>query len=325
MNPEWNHKIFTVTQEGFDGIALDIFRYQYSENPVYRQFVNALHVRPESVTSLVSVPFLPIGLFKSSKVYSHGPEPDLVFESSGTTGLQTSRHFVRDPALYRESFLRGFESVYGSVQDQCIIGLLPGYLERQNSSLVYMVNQLVELSRDPDSGFYLHDHEQLAGILGKRESQGKKTILIGVSFALLDFAERYPMKVHHTVIMETGGMKGRRRELIRQELHDQLKQAFSAEAIHSEYGMTELLSQAYAVKDGVFRAPSWMRVMIRDDEDPGLVKKSGSGALNIIDLANIYSCSFIATEDAGKVYADGTFEVLGRMDNTDLRGCSMLV
>ncbi|MET0392332.1 MAG: acyl transferase [Chitinophagaceae bacterium] len=326
MNSHGNHKVFAVSPAGFAELALEIFRFQYAGNAVYRDYVNALQVNVSAVRSVVQIPFLPIRFFKTHRVQTGAAETAIVFESSGTTGTVPSRHFVSDAGLYRESFTRGFESFYGSAAGWCIIGLLPSYLERQHSSLVYMADDLVRQSGHADSGFYLYEQEQLAALLNRLERAGQKTLLIGVTFALLDFAEHCPMPLKHTVIMETGGMKGRREELVRQEVHDILQQAFHTPVIHSEYGMTELLSQAYSAGEGLFRCPPWMKVLVRDDEDPlSVYEGPGSGAINIIDLANIHSCSFIATEDAGRVFPDGSFHVFGRLDHSDLRGCSLLV
>ena len=325
MNGEWNHKVFGVSPAGFEALALEMFQFQYQNNPVYRQFTDALGKNAAPVNGLAQIPFLPIGLFRSATVTTTSFEPEITFESSGTTGSTTSRHLVRDTNLYKESFLRCFRSFYGNPEDWCIIGLLPGYLERKNSSLVYMVSRLIAESGHPQGGFYLHDHAQLAKVLSGLEATGQKTLLIGVSFALLDFAIQYPMQLKHTVVMETGGMKGRKKELLREELHGLLQKSFSIDQVHSEYGMTELLSQAYSTSAGIFQPAPWMRVLVRDDEDPLDVSASGNGALNIIDLANVYSCCFIATDDVGRVYPDGRFAVLGRMDGSDLRGCSLLV
>ncbi|MGB3091567.1 MAG: acyl transferase, partial [Chitinophagaceae bacterium] len=248
-----------------------------------------------------------------------------VFESSGTTGSINSKHQVKDLSLYEESFTRGFELFYGAVSEWCVIGLLPSYLERKNSSLVYMVEKLIQLSGHSQSGFYLHEFDRLYETLAALEKKQQKTLLIGVTFALLDFAEKYSLPLQHTVVMETGGMKGRRKEMIRQEVHQLLKTAFQLPVIQAEYGMTELLSQAYSKVDGIFSSPPWMKILVRDEEDPFIVKRTGSGTINVIDLANFYSCSFIATDDVGKVHADGSFEVLGRIDGSDLRGCSLMV
>lgn len=321
---QWNLKIFEPSA-GFEELSLEIFRFQYAHNPVYRAYTDVLQIAPDRVSHLQDIPFLPIRLFKTQEVKTTLFSPALIFESSGTTGMTNSRHYVKDPALYDESFLRGFRLFYGPPADWCIIGLLPSYLERQHSSLVYMVDKLVKLSGHPQSGFYLHDYARLAELLSALEKKGQKTILIGVSFALLDLAEQFPQPLQHTILMETGGMKGRREELVRPALHERLRAAFGVSSIHSEYGMTELLSQAYSKGDGVFECPPWMRVLVRDDEDPLQVTESGTGGINIIDLANIYSCSFIATDDAGRVEPTGRFEIAGRLDGSDLRGCSLLI
>ncbi len=325
MQEQWNHKIFEVKPGQFEATALEIFNFQYQNNPVYKAYTDALQVNPVSVQSIAQIPFLPIRFFKSHKVTTGLFEPAIVFESSGTTGSINSKHFVKDIWLYEESFLKSFATFYGNIQDWCIIGLLPSYLERSSSSLVYMVDKLIALSPNSNSGFYLYDHDKLHRVLEELEKANKKTLLIGVTYALLDFAEQFPMPLKNTIIMETGGMKGRREEMIRPEIHRLLQNAFGDLPIHSEYGMTELLSQAYSKSDGLFACPPWMKVLVRDEEDPLLVKNQGSGVINIIDLANIYSCSFIATDDAGKLNLDGSFEVVGRIDGSDLRGCSLMV
>jgi phenylacetate-coenzyme A ligase PaaK-like adenylate-forming protein len=322
---EWNHKVFGLEPGGFEALALEVFRFQYEHNPVYKAFVLALKRDPARVLSLEQIPFLPIRFFKSHGVKTTLFEPQAVFESSGTTGSINSKHQVKDLLLYEESFTRSFEQFYGPVKEWCIIGLLPSYLERGNSSLVYMTDKLIGMSGHPQSGFYLHEYEQLSVVLGELEKRKQKTLLIGVTYALLDFAEQYPQSLQYMVVMETGGMKGRREEMIRPEVHALLQKAFQQTAIHSEYGMTELLSQAWSKGDGIFACPPWMKLMIRDEEDPFVVKQQGSGIINIIDLANIYSCSFIATDDVGKINIDGSFEILGRMDGSDLRGCSLMI
>lgn len=327
MACEWVDKIFEVKEEGFKALALEVFQFQYAQNDVYRNYVNALHLDVAEIKSIEQIPFLPVRFFKSHKVVTTAFEPSLVFESSGTTATSNSRHFVKDPTIYRESYTRAFEMVYGSVQEYCIIGLLPAYLERTGSSLVYMVNDLIKKSKHPQSGFYLNEFEALNFLLEDLKNKNQKLMLIGVTFALLDFADKFQPDLSGSVIMETGGMKGRRKEMIREEVHKVLQNAFNTDKIHSEYGMTELLSQAYSAGDGIFNCPPWMRVMLRDEEDPLSIRteKSASGAINIIDLANVYSCSFIATDDIGKRFEDGGFEVLGRMDGSDLRGCSLMV
>ena len=344
MPDQWNDKVFGANKENFESLALEIFRFQYANNPVYKAYVVALQVNPSAVKQLEGIPFLPIRFFKSHAVQTTSFEPQAIFESSGTTGSVNSRHLIRDLSLYEESFTKGFEHFYGPVKNWCILGLLPSYLERKNASLVYMVDKLITLSEHPQSGFYLDEYEQLQAVLQELERREQKTLLVGVTFALLDLAERtapdnYREKLKHTIIMETGGMKGRRVEMIREEVHQLLKEAFIVPVIHSEYGMTEILSQAYSKGGGIFYCPPWMKVLVRDEEDPisvrhleddlAITNHPGSvrhltGAINIIDLANIYSCSFIATEDAGKIYSDESFEVLGRMDNSDLRGCSLM-
>ena len=288
-------------------------------------YVDTLHTDIADIKLVENIPFLPIGFFKTQMVCTGEFEPALVFESSGTTQTINSRHFVKDASLYTHSFNKAFELFYGPAQDWCILALLPAYLERQNSSLVMMAEELIKKSAHPESGFYLYDHDKLAEVLQQLEAKRQQTILIGVTFALLDFAEQFPMPLQHTVIMETGGMKGRKEEMIREQVHELLKKAFGLKMIHSEYGMTELLSQAYSKGAGLFHCPPWMKVLIREEDDPFAVKKdAGTGVLNIIDLANVYSCAFIATDDAARLHADGSFEVLGRVDNSDIRGCSLL-
>ena len=291
---------------------------------MYANWVNALRIKVNRVNRIVDIPFMPVSFFKTHQVVSGDFEPAHVFESSGTTGMTNSRHLIKDLSIYTQSFTKGFELFYGNPAEWCIIGLLPSYLERQGSSLVMMVDELVKHSGHKNSGFYLYNFEELATLLQNQEAKKEKTLLIGVTFGLLDFAEQYPMQLHYTTIMETGGMKGRRREMIREEVHDFLQEQFGLDLIHSEYGMTELLSQAYSAGKGIFKPVPWMKILLRDEDDPMLVKESGRGLINIIDLANLNSCSFIATDDAGTLQPDGSFEVLGRSDNSDLRGCSLL-
>lgn len=340
MTHDLTHKVFAAAPGSFEEIALEVFRFQYAQNPLYARFTEALGIKPEEIKSLLQIPFLPIGFFKTHSVVSTAFSPEAVFESSGTTGSINSQHLVKDPAIYRQSFLEGFRLFYGDPSDWCIIGLLPSYLERKNSSLVYMVDELVRRSGHKQSGFYLNEYARLQQVLYQLEASRQKTLLVGVTFALLDFAADHPMQLQHTIVMETGGMKGRREEMTRQEVHAQLKAAFGLNEIHSEYGMTELLSQAYSEGNGIFTCPPWMKIMLREEDDPLEVKavirdpasgtRTGvapamSGIINVIDLANLYSCSFIATDDAGKLYFDGSFEVTGRIDNSDLRGCSLMV
>jgi hypothetical protein len=323
------NSLFTGEEGGdFVARALHSFRFQYTNNPLYKHYTDTLGVDPAGVSAITEIPFLPVGFFKTHSVRTMDFVPEIVFESSGTTGVGGSRHEVRDLGLYRESFIAGFERFYGPVADCCIIGLLPAYLERSNSSLVLMVDELIGMSRrggHEESGFYLYEHTALYELLQKLERAGQKTLLIGVTFALLDFAEKYSLSLQHTVVMETGGMKGRRREITRPELHNFLMERLGLRSVHAEYGMTELLSQAYSAGSGLFECPPWMRALVRREDDPLEVMERGEGILNIIDLANRWSCSFLATEDVGVIYPDGRFEVSGRVDNSDIRGCSLLV
>lgn len=318
--------ILKISKESFEDTALALFHYQYQNNELYKAFTDALNIKPENVKTLQQIPFLPIPFFKTHTVlsgsFNHIP---LRFESSGTTGEVTSKHYVADEKIYRTSLLSGFEQFYGSVKDYTFLALLPSYLERQNASLVHMAKTLMEQSNQPQNGFYLNEFDTLAQTLQTLVAEGKKVLLLGVTFALLDFAEQYPMHLQHTIVMETGGMKGRREEMTREQVHSFLKERWHVEHIHSEYGMTELLSQAYALQNGIFNPSATMQVLVRDINDPLDVNTTGTGCLNIIDLANIHSCCFIATEDIGTVYADDSFMVKGRVDNSALRGCNLMV
>jgi hypothetical protein len=309
----------------FDKHCLELFRYQYDHNPVYRQWCELTGPDAAAVKTHRDIPALPIAFFKTHTITTGSFVPEMVFESSGTTGANTSRHLVKDTDLYRESFLRCFRMFYGDIRNWCILGLLPAYLERQHSSLVFMVDELVRQSGHRNSGFYLDEYDALSGVLRKLEAQAQPVLLIGVTFGLLDFASTHSQNLRHTVVMETGGMKGRRKELTRAEVHHLLQTGLGIQNIHSEYGMTELLSQAYSAGQGRFRCPPWMKVLVRDEEDPLQVRTIGRGLLQVIDLANVHSCAFIATEDVGTVYEDGSFEVWGRLDNSDIRGCSLLI
>ncbi len=315
-----------MTNPAFCQAALDCFRVQYESCAVYQDYCQALRRTPERVSLLTDIPFLPVSFFKTHRVISGNPDGpfDAVFTSSGTTGADTSRHFVKSLSGYEQSFRAGFEAAYGPVENWVILALLPAYLERQGSSLVYMAEALVKESDRPESGFYLYDHPALAKQLTDLEACGQKTLLLGVTFALLDFAEAFPMPLKHTVVMETGGMKGRKKEQTRAEVHAALGAAFSIPAIHSEYGMTEMLSQAYSSGEGLFTPSDTMRALVREVSDPLAVYASGSGVVNIIDLSNQDSCAFLATEDIGRVAPDGRFEILGRLDHSALRGCSLL-
>ena len=310
----------------FEALALDVFKFQFENNSVYRSFCDLLYKHPSDVKTFRDIPFLPIDFFKTKNVILKHLDPSVVFTSSGTTGKQTSRHLVSDIEVYTKSFSQCFKLHYGNIEDYTVLALLPAYLEREGSSLTYMVNHLIQASKSADSGFYLNNISELAKKLALLDGGGKKVLLIGVSFALLDLVEHTTFNLKHTIVMETGGMKGRRKELIRAELHAILKKGFGVTHIHSEYGMTELLSQAYSKSDGIYSTPPWMKVVTRDTEDPlTLIDGNKAGGLNIIDLANINSCAFIATQDLGRVHQNGTFEVIGRFDNADIRGCNLMV
>jgi phenylacetate-coenzyme A ligase PaaK-like adenylate-forming protein len=327
MIDDLNYFIFS-SNEPFSQKAIKIFQFQYRNNEVYKRFVDTLNCKPLLVNKIEEIPFLPISFFKTHKIITTDFSPERVFKSSGTTGSVNSQHFVKDISIYETSFRSGFKRFYGNIEDYCIIGLLPSYLEREDSSLVYMVEKLMQQSGHPLNGFHLYDHANLADKLVQLEQRGQKTLLIGVTYALLGFAEEFPLDLNHTIVMETGGMKGKREEIVRGEVHRLLKEAFGINQIHSEYGMTELLSQAYSLNDGIFQTPPWMKILIREEDDPlninATVNSNATGATNIIDLANILSCSFIATDDIARLYPNGNFEVLGRMDNSDIRGCSLL-
>ena len=317
--------LLTANPENFEALALAVFQYQYGNNTLYRQYCDAIHINPGNIKSLQQIPFLPVSFFKTHKVITGNDAAELIFESSGTTGETPSRHYVADAGIYETSLLGGFEQFYGDVSGYTILALLPSYLERKNASLVHMAKTLMEKSRHADNGFYINEWAKLSEVILRLEKNGQKVLLLGVTFALLDFAAAFPMQLKQTIVMETGGMKGRREELTRAEVHAILKKQWQLDHIHSEYGMTELLSQAYAKTDGIFKCANTMRVFVRDLNDPRDVSESGTGGINIIDLANVHSCSFIETEDIVNLAPDGTFEVLGRMDNSALRGCSLMV
>lgn len=314
----------------FDNWALDVFRYQFSNNPVYQSFCISLNTTYKTVLSVKEIPFLPIGLFKSHEVIVNEREAEAVFDSSGTSTDLASRHYVADLSIYEKSFVHGFENCYGKLEDYCILALLPSYVERKDSSLVYMVDSMIQKGKHPDSGFYLNNIREMFDKLIQLDRKREQVLLLGVSFALLDFSQQSYFNdfqgIDNLIIMETGGMKGRKKEMVREELHGILSERFNSPCIHSEYGMTELLSQAYSKGHGKFTCPPWMQVSIRDINDPfSNVGNDQAGGINIIDLANVYSCSFIATDDLGRCCEDGTFEVLGRLDQSDIRGCSQMV
>jgi len=325
--PDWE-KIFSITDDGqFCDAAMEIFRLQAHNNPVYSEFLGFLGRKADAVTDITEIPFLPVEFFKSHKVITGNRQPQKIFESSGTTGSATSRHYVADISLYERSFLESFRIFYGEPSDYIIAALLPSYAERKNSSLVYMMSDLIKRSGNTSGGFFIHDTERLISEISEWKKSSRKIFLLGVSFALLDLAEKYSPDLSGVTIMETGGMKGRRKEMTRSELHSILEKGLNVNAIHSEYGMTELLSQAYSKGEGIYNCPPWMRILIRDTQDPlEIITEPGrSGGVNIIDLANINSCSFLSIADLGKRYEDNSFEVLGRFDNSDIRGCNLLI
>lgn len=323
-----NFNFTKISESNFQAAALEIFNFQYLNNLLYNQYCNLLKIEPENVFEINQIPFLPISFFKSHEIKTTEFNAELVFESSGTTGSINSKHFVRSAEIYYSSFIQSFKLFYGDPKQYCILGLLPSYLERGNSSLVYMVDNLIKLSGNTNSGFFLNDFESLRDILISNEKNENKTLLIGVTYALLDFFELNKFNLKHTIIMETGGMKGRRTELSRNEVHRRIKLATGVEKVHSEYGMTELLSQAYSNGNGIFHGPPWMKVLVRAEDDPFNVSEPGTkakGIANIIDLANIYSCAFIQTDDTAEIESDGFFKITGRVANCDLRGCGLMV
>ncbi len=322
----WNMEdLKGLESSNFLSKALSLMQYQATNNAVYREWVQSMKVDLEGVKIFEQIPFLPIDFFKTHAIYTGSECPSFYFESSGTTQDIVSKHFVKDLSVYEESFMECFQQFFGPPHDYCILGLLPNYLERQHSSLVYMTQHLIQASKDARSGFYLYDFEKLNHTLAMLEEEQKKTILIGVSFALMDFVDAYPQSLKHTIVVETGGMKGRKQELTKPALHAYLSNGFGVESIHSEYGMTELLSQAYSKGEGIYTCPPWMKVLVADESDPTALSNTGRGVLHIIDLANHHSCAFIATEDIGIVHPDGSFEVIGRLDQSARRGCSLLV
>lgn len=320
-------QVFSISNNAqFNATALQVFRHQAANCAVYAKFIEGLKVDATKVKRVEQIPFLPVEFFKSHPVVSNNNDIEVTFSSSGTTGITTSRHLVTDVSWYVESFRRAFRLFYGDIENYTLLALLPSYLEREGSSLIYMADDLIKQSHNPDSGFYLYNYEELYHQLKKQQQAKKPTLLIGVTFALLDFVEQHPINFPELIVIETGGMKGKRKEMIREELHETLCRGFGVDTIHSEYGMTELLSQAYSSGNGIFNTPPWMRIITRDTNDPiSLISYGKTGGVNIIDLANVNSCSFIATQDLGKVYTDGSFEILGRFDNADIRGCNLLI
>lgn len=319
-------EIFSINdEESFNRIALRLFQLHFYQNPLYRQFVLSLPISFHNPNSYKDIPFLPISFFKSKRIIIEGQKDEVVFSSSGTTGSITSKHYVADLNWYINNSLNIFKLFFGDIENYCVLALLPSYLEREGSSLIVMANELILRSENPKSGFVLDDKDRLKKELNDLKKNGQKTILLGVSYALLDLIENESIQFPELIVMETGGMKGRRKELIRKELHARLKEGYGVDTIYSEYGMTELLSQAYSVGDGVFKTPPWMKILIRDSNDPfSYLNENQVGGMNIIDLANLYSCPFIATQDLGKKVENG-IEILGRFDNSDIRGCNLLL
>jgi len=313
-----------LSNEEFEKTCIETFRYQYNNIEVYRNFIHALNRDINDVHKIEQIPFLPIEFFKNHKILGKGQKHDIIFKSSGTGGMSRSQHYIQNIRIYQQSFETAFELFYGDISNYTVLALLPSYLENGDSSLVYMADQLIKKSNNTESGFYLNDYENLSRTLHRLKN--KKILLLGVSYALLDLVEKEQFDNPQMIVMETGGMKGRRKEMLRDELHEKLTSSFGVKKIHSEYGMTELLSQSYSKGDGVFSSPPWMKILIRDTNDPLSYLPNGkSGAINVIDLANIHSVSFIATQDLGKISSSNKFQILGRFDNSDIRGCNLLI
>jgi len=320
-------RLLSIKNESdFEKLALDVFLYQAQYNKIFSDFIKGLRLLPEEIKNVSDIPFMPVEFFKTHMIVTGDENHDRIFTSSGTTGEQSSKHFVKDLKLYEDVFTNIFSQFYGDPSGYTILALLPSYLERDGSSLIYMMENLISKSQQADSGFYLYEHQKLFSLLNNLKLQKKKTLLFGVTYALLDFVSVYQIDFPELIVMETGGMKGKRREMVREEVHELLCSGFGVKAIHSEYGMTELLSQAYSKGNGIFNTPQWMKIVIRDPYDPlKPLESNSSGGINIIDLANIDTCAFIATQDLGKVYPDGSFEVLGRFDFSDVRGCNLII
>lgn len=321
-------KIFEIKSDSdFKELAISVFQFQYENNSIYKSFVDSLKIKPESILEIQDIPFLPIEFFKTKSIICNEIKPDAIcFSSSGTTGQTISKHYVNSISVYEQSFTKGFQLFYGDIKDYCVLALLPSYLEREGSSLVYMANQLIKDSEHDLSGFYLNNLDELVETIFELKKQNQKTILLGVSYALLDLADKNVQLNENFIVMETGGMKGKREELTKEALHNTLKENFKIKTIHSEYGMTELLSQSYSIENGIYKTVPWKRILVRDVNDPfSYVTFGKTGGLNVIDLANIYSCSFIETKDLGKLHSDNSFEIVGRFDVSDLRGCNLLI
>ncbi|MDG1136207.1 MAG: acyltransferase [Bacteroidales bacterium] len=325
--PGLTNRVFSITStKEFNDLAVEIFHFQFKKNITYREYVENLGLNLDKIDTPNQIPFIPISFFKNHTIITGTNNYDHIFTSSGTTGKNTSKHYIRDLSVYEQSFRDTFTIFFGDIKQYVILALLPSYLEREGSSLVYMADKLIADSNHPESGFYLDEYEKLISVLNELKIKGKRVILLGVTYALLDLAENYHLNFPELIIMETGGMKGRRKEMIREEVHEKIKKSYGVPQVFSEYGMTELLSQAYSNGNGEFTCPPWMQVLIRDVNDPfSILKPNCTGGINVIDLANIYSCSFIETQDLGKISMNNTFEVLGRFDNSDVRGCNLLI
>ncbi len=319
------YELYKINESNFNKKALELFNYQYTNNPVYARYAESVKKTPDKITKITEIPFLPVTFYKTERVLTGKSAPQRCFYSSGTTERSLrSKHFVADPSLYERTFMEIFTRQYGPVSDYILLALLPSYQENQDSSLLYMIDHLIRESGSPLSSFISTDYEQFLHQLPVYRAQNKKILLLGVAYALLELAEQFHPDLSDVLVMETGGMKGRRAEMIKHEMHEYLKKQFGVQQIHSEYGMTELLSQAYATADGLFECPPWMKMLVRQVTDPFDLRLAGRGALNIIDLANIDSCAFVEIQDLTSLNADGTFEILGRMDNSELRGCNLL-
>ncbi len=320
-------RLLSIKDESdFEKLALDVFLYQAQYNKIYSEFIKGLGIQQEKIKNVSEIPFLPVEFFKTHKILAGDENFERIFTSSGTTGEQSSKHFVKELQLYEDVFTNIFTQFYGDPSAYTILALLPSYLEREGSSLIYLMENLISKAHQPESGFYLYEHQKLFTLLSNLKQQKRKTLLFGVTYALLDFVSSFQIDFPELIVMETGGMKGKRREMVREEVHELLCTGFGVNIIHSEYGMTELLSQAYSKGNGIFRTPQWMKIIIRDPYDPlQPLENNLSGGINIIDLANLDSCAFIATQDLGKIYPDGSFEVLGRFDFSDVRGCNLIV
>lgn len=322
---DYKNKVFSASGKDFEELALELFHFQAKNNEIYARYIQYLCLNINKINTLNKIPFLPIQFFKSHKIVSCNHQPEKIFESSGTGSGIRSKHLVPDLKLYHKSASLTFEKFYGNIQDYTFFALLPSYLERDNSSLVNMMAHFIQESKSKSSGFYLYNYENLFKNLKSSIEKDEKIFLIGVSYALIDFAKKFPIDLSQGIVMETGGMKGQTKEMPREELHEILNQHFNTKSIHSEYGMTELLSQAYSKGHGIFELPNWMKVMVREQRDPfQIIDNETTGGLNIIDLANIYSCAFIETQDLGQTYNNGSFKVLGRIDNSEIRGCNLM-